>query len=72
MDLGIKQQAPVIELDFAGEIDLRVTAALGLEGHTEGVRGQRSPRVMFSKRGKKQFAPYKTKAVEHFADIFFT
>ena len=36
-----------------------------------GVRvgGQRSPRVMFSEQGEKQFAPHATKAVEHFAEI---
>jgi hypothetical protein len=32
--------------------------------------GQRSPRVVFSNRGEKQFAPRRTKAEEHFAEIF--
>jgi hypothetical protein len=35
-----------------------------------GVRGERSPWVMFSKRGEKQFVPHGTKAVEHSAEIF--
>ena len=39
-------------------------------GRGAGVRGQKSPWVMFSNRREKQFASHRTKAEEHFAEIF--
>jgi hypothetical protein len=48
----------------------KIPLTLPPSGRGAGVRGQRSPRVMFSKRGEKQFVLHGTKAVEHFAEIF--